>query len=104
MLKKDITPNESIYQMVIDLLIKSNLIDRAIALFKNMLLAKIVPSNSLYELIINSCKSNGKNVDGLDILMTALSEKIKIDNVNIFLHVHSINFNIMNSNEIKSMS
>ena len=81
MLKNDITPNESIYQMVIDLQIKSNFFSRAIALFKNMLIAKISPSSHLYESIINACKSNGKDCEGLEILMCALTEKIKIDNL-----------------------
>jgi pentatricopeptide repeat protein len=80
MFKKEITPTESIYQTVIELQIKGKNLSRAIALFKNMLLAKIVPSNPLCETVINACKAYGKDVEGLELVMSAMNEKIKIDN------------------------
>lgn len=80
MVNKEITLTENVYQMLIELHIKGNYLSRAISLFKNMLISKISPSNCLYEILITACRNKGKDGEGLELVMSALNEKIKIEN------------------------
>ena len=97
MKKKEIPLTENIYQIIIDVHMKGNFFNKVITLFNNMLLQKIVPSNTLFESIINFCKAKGKDIEGLEILMSALSNKVKIDNSTI----DNLIDNIIKSNNLQ---
>ena len=97
MMKKEMILTENIYQMVIELQIKGNHLNRAIALIKNLLLGNILPSNSLLSMIFHSCNEKGKGLEGMEIVMSCLSKKIKIDN----MVIDSLIDNVISSNQLQ---
>ena len=77
-IKLGLKPGCSIYYLIVGSQIKAGFIDRAITLFRNMILRHIKRETSIYELILEGCYKFERTEEALEFVIAAIKEEMHI--------------------------